>query len=93
MTEYLPLLMFVLAVGVLLCGFPVAFSLAGTAILFALMGVAAGHFDIAFLSAIPERLFGVMLNGTLLAVPLFVFMGVLLERSKIAEDLLETMGA
>ena len=76
---------------VLLAGYPVAFSLAGTALLFGAVGAAFGLFDAAFLAAMPNRLFGVMTNDTLVAVPLFVFMGVMLERSRIAEDLLDTI--
>lgn len=85
------LLMFVTVVGVLLMGFPVAFSLAGTALLFAVAGIATGFFDPTFLSIAPNRIFGIMNNGTLVAVPLFVFMGITLERARIAEDLLETL--
>ena len=85
------LLMFVTVVGVLLIGFPVAFSLAGTALLFAVAGIATGFFDPTFLSIAPNRIFGIMNNGTLVAVPLFVFMGITLERARIAEDLLETL--
>lgn len=88
----------VMAIGLFLCvfvfllsGFPVAFTLAGTALLFAAIGTYNGTFDIAFLEALPNRLYGIMINQVLLAVPLFVFMGVMLERSKIAENLLETM--
>ena len=84
-------LMFLVTFAVLLTGFPVAFCLAGTALIFAFIGLLTGHFDPAFLSALPSRIFGIMVNETLIAVPLFVFMGVVLERSKIAEDLLETM--
>jgi len=83
--------LFVTVFILLLTGFPVAFTLAGTALMFA----AAGHyfevFDSAFLEALPNRLFGIMMNQTLVAVPLFVFMGVMLERSRIAENLLDTM--
>ncbi len=78
MTEYLSLLLFVAAVGVLLMGYSVAFSLAGTGLLFAGIGAVTGHFDTVFLEAIPNRLFGVMNNEVLIAVPLFVFMGVML---------------
>ena len=84
--------MFGVAILVLLMGFPVAFSLAGTAIGFALFGVLMGKFDITFFGAYPERIFGIMGNQTLIAIPLFIFMGVMLERSKISEDLLDTMG-
>ena len=88
----MPMLLFVVACLVLLSGYPVAFSLAGTALLFAGIGTVTGSFDAAFLQAMPNRLYGIMTNNTLLAVPLFVFMGVMLERSKIAENLLEVMG-
>lgn len=86
------LLMFVTVVGILLIGFPVAFSLAGVALLFAIGGIATGIFDATFLGTAPNRIFGIMTNGTLVAVPLFVFMGVTLERARIAEDLLDTLG-
>lgn len=76
---------------VLLAGFPVAFSLAGTAIIFAGIGIFSGTFESAFLGAIPNRLYGDMTNMTLVAVPLFVFMGVLLEKSNLAQDLLSNM--
>ena len=72
-------------------GYPVALTLAGTALIAALIGAVGGHFDLAFLYAMPNRLFGIMTNETLIAVPLFVLMGVILERSKIAEDLLDAM--
>ena len=91
MSELAPLAMFLCTFAVLLSGFPVAFCLAGTALGFAGLGILTGHFDAAFLSALPARIYGIMANETLMAVPLFVFMGVVLERSKIAEGLLETM--
>ena len=72
-------------------GYPVALTLAGTSLIAALLGVITGHFDLIFLNALPNRLFGIMTNQTLMAVPLFVLMGVILERSKIAEDLLDAM--
>ena len=87
------LLMFATVFMVLLAGYPVAFSLAGTALGFAVAGQWLGTFDFAFLEALPNRLFGIMTNQTLVAVPLFVFMGVMLERSRVAESLLETMAA
>jgi TRAP-type mannitol/chloroaromatic compound transport system permease large subunit len=90
--EVLSLLMFVVACGVLMAGFPVAFSLAGTGLAFALLGNLFHDFDLRLLGGLPSRYFGVMLNEVLVAVPLFVFMGVMLERAKIAERLLETMG-
>lgn len=83
--------MFLAVFMVLLSGFPVAFALSGTALGFALLGVQLDLFDSAFLAALPNRLYGIMNNQTLIAVPLFVFMGVMLERSRIAEDLLENM--
>jgi TRAP-type mannitol/chloroaromatic compound transport system permease large subunit len=88
---WLGFLMFAVAVLVLLAGYPVAFSLAGTALIFAFIGSVAGVFDPVFLDTMPNRIFGVMSNVTLIAVPLFVFMGVTLERAKIAEDLLESL--
>jgi len=91
MAEYIPFLMFVCVCLVLMAGYPVAFSLAGTALLFALAGTLSGHFDMAFLQAMPNRLFGTMDNTTLIAVPLFVLMGVMLEKSRLSEDLLESM--
>jgi tripartite ATP-independent transporter DctM subunit len=89
--EIISLFLFLAVCGVLLLGYPVAFSLAGTALIFALIGVITGNFDPSFLSAFPSRIFGIMTNQTLIAVPLFVLMGVVLERSRIAENLLETM--
>ncbi len=89
--EYLALLMFFTVCGVLLLGYPVALTLAGTALLFAGIGLSLGVFESSFLHALPNRLYGVLNNQTLLAVPLFVFMGAMLERSKIAENLLNTM--
>ncbi|HBO14255.1 MAG TPA: C4-dicarboxylate ABC transporter [Halieaceae bacterium] len=75
----------------LMLGYPVAFTLAGTALTFAAGGIIAGVFDASFLSALPGRLFGTMSNTTLIAVPLFVLMGVILEKSKVAEELLDNM--
>ena len=83
--------MFACVVLLLLSGFPVAFTLGGTALLFALGGALAGVFDVSFLGTMPNRLFGIMSNETLVAVPLFVFMGVTLERARIAEDLLDAL--
>jgi tripartite ATP-independent transporter DctM subunit len=85
-------LMFGVVVLVLLAGYPVAFVLAGTGLLFAFVGTLAGVFDPVFLETMPNRIYGIMSNTTLIAVPLFVFMGVTLERARIAEDLLETLG-
>lgn len=89
--EWLSLVMFAVVCAVLLMGYPVAFSLAGTALIFAGIGHVIGAFDSSLLNALPSRLYGIMTNQTLLAVPLFVFMGVMLEKSKIAEDLLRSM--
>lgn len=97
MLEYMPLVLFVVICLVLMLGYPVALSLAGTALAFSGLGMALealgvnAHFDASFLSALPNRLYGIMSNSTLLAVPLFVLMGVLLEKSKIAETLLDAM--
>ena len=77
----------------LLSGFPVAFILSGISLLFALVGVVFGFFDYSFLMAFPNRLFGVMGNQNLLAVPLFIFMGLVLEKTKIAENLIHDMNA
>lgn len=93
MIELLPLLLFLAAIFVLLMGYSVAFSLAGTGLVFAAIGIMTGHFEASFLEAVPNRLFGIMNNTVLIAVPLFVFMGVMLEKSKIAEELLDTMAA
>ncbi|HEX9238934.1 MAG TPA: TRAP transporter large permease subunit, partial [Xanthobacteraceae bacterium] len=83
----------VLAVcALLLVGYPVAFTLAGVSLCFAVAGATSGVMELALLGALPARIFGIMTNDVLLAIPLFVFMGVMLERSRIAEELLETMG-
>jgi len=92
------LVMFVIVCLVLMAGFPVAFTLAGTALAFALLGSWLDAFDLiafksAFLHATSSRIFGIMQNESLLAVPLFVFMGLILERSKVAENLLDTMAS
>ncbi|MCX5826126.1 MAG: TRAP transporter large permease subunit, partial [Deltaproteobacteria bacterium] len=76
----------------LLTGFPVAFSLAATGLTFGLIGMEAGMFPPTLFQALPLRVFGIMQNDTLLAVPFFTFMGIILERSGMAEDLLETVG-
>ncbi len=84
--------MFLGALVLIFTGYPVAFALAGTAMLFALLGWLAGVFDPYLLLALPERAFGIMSNYTLLAVPFFIFMGTVLEKSRLAEQLLETIG-
>jgi len=89
--EYISLLMFLAVCLVLLLGYPVAYSLAGTALIFAGVGAFFGVFDTSYLQAVPSRLFGIVSNQTLIAVPLFVFMGVMLEKSRVAEDLLLAM--
>jgi len=91
MVEYIPVLMFAVVCLMLMAGYPVAFSLAGTALIFAMVGTATGHFDMSFLHALPNRLYGTIDNTTLIAVPLFVLMGVMLEKSRLAEDLLDSM--
>jgi len=92
-TEWLGPAMFAGALTLLSFGYPVAFSLGGVAILFGIIGMAFGVFDPVFLTAMPQRIFGIMNNFTLLAIPYFIFMGAMLEKSGIAEDLLETMGS
>ncbi|ULQ48187.1 TRAP transporter large permease subunit [Flagellatimonas centrodinii] len=89
----LAIVMFLTVCGLLLVGYPVAFTLGGTALAFGLLGIALGAFGLPELLDLPSRLFGVMTNETLMAVPLFVFMGVVLERARIAEDLLESMAS
>jgi len=91
MIELIPLLLFLVVCAFLMFVYPVAFTLAGTALLFASFGIVAGAFDPKILLAFPSRLYGTMTNYTLIAVPLFVLMGVLLEKSRIAERLLEDM--
>ena len=85
-------LMFPAVVACLLLGFPVAFTLSGVALLFGAVGQAAGVFEFALLGGLPSRLYGIMVNQVFVAVPLFIFMGVVLERSRIAENLLMTLG-
>jgi tripartite ATP-independent transporter DctM subunit len=84
--------MFFGALALIFTGYPVAFSLAGAALFFSLLGTLVGHFDLVLLRALPDRTFGIMANYTLLAVPFFIFMGTVLEKSGLAEDLLETIG-
>jgi tripartite ATP-independent transporter DctM subunit len=90
--EWLSLLLFTLIVLALLAGYPVAFTLAGVSLMFATVAAAFGAFDLVYLEALPSRVFGTMVNDTLVAVPLFVFMGLMLERARIADELLETLG-
>ena len=92
MSEFLAVAMVVAVCALLLVGYPVALTLAGVSLGFAMLGAALHVMNLALLGALPARIFGVMSNDVLLAIPLFIFMGVMLERSRIAEDLLETMG-
>jgi tripartite ATP-independent transporter DctM subunit len=92
MGETLAVAMVLAVCGLLLVGYPAAFTLAGVSLSFAGLGAALGIMDFALLGALPARIFGIMTNDVLLAIPLFIFMGVMLERSRIAEELLETMG-
>lgn len=90
--ELMAPLMFAALVVFLLIGYPVAFALAAVGMLFAFVGVELGMLHPGFLQALPERIFGIMSNQTLLAIPFFTFMGIILERSGMAEDLLDTIG-
>jgi len=91
--EIFAIAMVLMVIIALLRGFPVAFTLAGVSLLFAGAGILTGQFEPAFLRAFPQRIYGaVMTNELLIAVPLFVFMGVMLEKSRIAEELLDSMG-
>ncbi len=89
--ELLAFVMFIFVILVLMTGYPVAFTLAGVSLIFAFVGTFIQGFDSSLMHALPSRIFGIMNNETLIAVPLFVFMGVTLERAKIAENLLDTM--
>jgi TRAP-type mannitol/chloroaromatic compound transport system permease large subunit len=88
----LDLMMFGALMGLILLGFPVAFTIAGVAVLFAFAGEVTGAMSLSLMGALGQRVFGVMTNAVLIAIPLFVFMGVVLEKSGLAEELLETMG-
>ncbi|MEM1112540.1 MAG: TRAP transporter large permease subunit, partial [Pseudomonadota bacterium] len=85
------LYMFAIICLLLMLGYPVALTLAGSSLLFAAIGTILGVFDPSYLGALPGRLFGTIGNGTLIAVPLFILMGVTLERSRVAEQLLDNM--
>ncbi|HEY2419571.1 MAG TPA: TRAP transporter large permease subunit [Steroidobacteraceae bacterium] len=92
LAEILAILMVVAVIAALMAGYPVALTLAGVSLMFAALGHVAGVMGFGILGALPQRIFGVMTNDVLLAIPLFIFMGVMLEQSRIAEDLLERMG-
>ncbi len=92
LAETLAILMVTAVIIALMAGYPVALTLAGISLVFALIGDVFGIMSLGILGALPQRIFGIMTNEVLLAIPLFIFMGVMLERSRIAEDLLETMG-
>jgi tripartite ATP-independent transporter DctM subunit len=90
--EIFAVLLVVAVCVVLMAGYPVALTLGGVSLAFALVGHFVGLMDIGILGALPERIYGIMVNEVLLAIPMFIFMGVMLERSRVAEELLETMG-
>ncbi|MES1265838.1 MAG: TRAP transporter large permease subunit, partial [Variovorax sp.] len=92
LVEYIGPLMFAGLVVFLLLGYPVAFALAAIGLLFGLLGVQVDLLHPSLLQALPQRIYGIMQNDTLLAIPFFTFMGLVLERSGMAEDLLETLG-
>jgi tripartite ATP-independent transporter DctM subunit len=92
MAETLAVAMVIAVCALLLVGYPVALTLAGVSLIFAALGAATDTMNPALLGALPQRIFGIMDNDVLLAIPLFIFMGVMLERSHVAEELLETMG-
>ena len=90
--EIMAPLMFLGLVGFLLLGYPVAFSLAANGLLFMFIGINQGFFEFSLMQALPDRVFGIMSNSVLLAIPFFTFMGLILERSGMAEELLDTLG-
>ena len=92
MTEYLDLIMFAALMVAVLSGFPVSFSIAGIAVIFAYLGWVLGVMDVSLLGALGQRAFGLITNTVLIAIPVFVLMGAILEKSRIAEELLDTMG-
>ncbi len=93
MEAWWALLLFISVTGALMAGFPVAFTLGGVSLWFALIGFLTGWFDADFIAALPNRINGILNNATLMAVPVFVFMGVVLEKAKLAESLLQNMAA
>src|SRR5487761_2534603 len=92
LAEVLAVLMVAAVIVALMAGYPVALTLAGVSLAVAMLGHMLGVMGLGILGALPQRIFGVMTNETLLAIPMFIFMGVMLERSRVAEELLETMG-
>ena len=84
-------LLFIFVIIILMLGYPVAFTLSGVSIIFALFCSLTGNFDLSILFALPSRIFGIITNETLIAIPMFIFMGIMLEKSKIAEKLLESI--
>src|SRR5690606_28940460 len=91
LTHYMAPVMFVSLVVLLLLGYPVAFALAANGLIYAVIGIELGLFQPSFLQALPERIYGTINNDVLLAIPFFTFMGLILERSGMAEDLLDTI--
>ena len=89
----LSILLFIMVIFILMLGYPVAFTLSGVSIIFAIFLSFTGNFDLSLLYALPSRVFGIITNETLVAIPMFIFMGIMLEKSKIAENLLESMSS
>ena len=89
--EFMIIFMLVTLFIFLLSGYPVAFTISGVPLLFAIIGHFFNVFDLSYVAALPNRIYGIMTNDLLISVPLFVFMGVMLQKSKIAEELLESM--
>ena len=89
----LSILLFIIVIFLLMLGYPVAFTLSGASIIFAILCSFTNNFDLSILFALPSRIFGIITNETLIAIPMFIFMGVMLEKSKIAENLLESMSS
>ena len=89
----LSILLFLMVIFILMLGYPVAFTLSGVSLIFALLCSFTNNFDLSLLYALPSRIFGIITNETLLAIPMFIFMGIMLEKSKIAENLLESMSS
>ena len=89
----LSMLLFIFVIFILMLGYPVAFTLSGVSIIFAIVCSFTNNFDLTLLFALPSRIFGIITNETLVAIPMFIFMGIMLEKSKIAESLLEAMSS